>query len=171
MRRFASMRLHVASLLVENVQYFASSMIPPTIHRIGARKFGVWFRDLPTLLGSLQLSTHTVRIHIPVFPPRRLFLVIRSPPLRLPVARFPDRPPLPAVRPAGHLLSFVSSLKAPGTVFLITIVPMARFLLRSISCLMRKMRRKSNNRHSKRRMVSGLFLRPSDGSVGVRARA
>ena len=63
--------------------YFASSTIPPTIHRIGTREFGVWIRDSPTLLGSSQLSTHT---YTDSCTPRRLFLPTRSPPLRLPAA-------------------------------------------------------------------------------------
>ena len=115
-----------------------------------------------------------IHIHtpIPVFPPRRLFLATRSPPLRLPVVRLPARPPPLLAHPAGHLLFFVSSLRTLWTPFSITTVPMARSLLHSTSCLMRRTRTRSNNvRSNKRRMAPDPFLRPSDGSVDVRARA
>jgi hypothetical protein len=58
MRRFAGMTLPVANFLVENVFCILDDPTDDS-QRIGAREFGVWIRDLPTLLGSSQLSTHT----------------------------------------------------------------------------------------------------------------
>ena len=126
----------------------------------------------PRLWGRCNHQHIHTRIHIPVFPPRRLFPAIRSPPLRLPVVRLPDKRLSQLARPAGHLLFFVSSLKILPIPFSITTALRARFLLHSTSCLMRRTRTRSNNaRSSKRRMVPDPFLRPSDGSVDVRARA
>jgi hypothetical protein len=59
MRRFAGMTLHVAIFLVKNV--FLNDPTDDSQH-IGAHEFGIWIRDLPTLLGSSQLSTHTYNI-------------------------------------------------------------------------------------------------------------
>ena len=168
MWRFAGMTLPVANFLVESVFCILDDPTDDP-QRIGAPEFGVWIRDLLTLLRSSQLSTHTYT-HSPV-PSMLSISCHHSPLLRLPVARFPVRPPLLAALPAGHLLSFVLSLNALWIPFLITPVAMARFLLSSISCLVRRTRTKSNNSNSKRRMVSDPFLRPSDGSVGARARA
>jgi hypothetical protein len=58
MRRFATMTLPVANFLVENVFCILDDPTDDS-QRIGTRAFGVWIRDLPTLLGSSQLSTHT----------------------------------------------------------------------------------------------------------------
>ena len=57
MRRFAGMTSSVANFLVENVFCILDDPTDDS-QRIGAREFGVWIRDLPTLLGSSQLSTH-----------------------------------------------------------------------------------------------------------------
>ena len=58
MRRFAGMTLPVANFLVENVFCILDDPTDDS-QRIGAREFGVWIRDLPTLMGALQPSTHT----------------------------------------------------------------------------------------------------------------
>ena len=124
-------------------------MIPPTIHsELAPASWALWIRDVPTLLGSSQLSTHTYTHSRVPYPASISCHPFASAPAS------PVRPPLLVGRPAGHPLSFVSFLKALRTVFLITTVPMARFLLPSISCLMRRTRTKSNNRNSKRCPVS-----------------
>jgi hypothetical protein len=58
MRRFAGMTLPVADFLVKNVFCILDD---PTddLQRIGAREFGWWIRDLPTLMGASQPATHT----------------------------------------------------------------------------------------------------------------
>ncbi|KAF8262881.1 kinase-like domain-containing protein [Lactarius quietus] len=57
MRRFAGMTLPVANFLVENVFCILEDPTDDS-QRIGAREFGIWIRDLPTLLGASQPSTH-----------------------------------------------------------------------------------------------------------------
>ena len=57
MRRFAGMTFPVANFLAENVFCILDDPTDDS-QRIDARAFGVWIRDLPTLLGSSQLSTH-----------------------------------------------------------------------------------------------------------------
>src|SRR6201996_9280816 len=147
--------------------YFASSKILPMILNVlepASLVFG--FVICLRSWGHCNHQHIHTHIHIPVFPPRRLFPAIRSPLLRLPVVRPPDRPLSQLARPAGHLLFFVSSLKTLPIPFSITTAPMARFLLHSTSCLMKRTRTKSNNvRSNRRKMVPDPFLRPSDGSV------
>ena len=58
MRRFAGMTLPVANFLVENVFCILDDPTDDS-QRIGAREFGVWIRDLPTLIGASQPLTHT----------------------------------------------------------------------------------------------------------------
>ncbi|KAH9032468.1 kinase-like protein [Lactarius pseudohatsudake] len=58
MRRFAGMTLPVANFLVENVFCILDDPTDDS-QRIGAREFGVWIRDLPTLMGASQPATHT----------------------------------------------------------------------------------------------------------------
>ncbi|KAN0138325.1 kinase-like protein [Lactarius tabidus] len=57
MRRFAGMTLPVANFLVENVFCILDDPTDDS-QRIGAREFGVWIRDLPTLIGASQPLTH-----------------------------------------------------------------------------------------------------------------
>jgi hypothetical protein len=56
-RRFAGMSLPVANFLVENVFCILDDPTDDS-QRIGARDFGVWIRDLPTLIGTSQPLTH-----------------------------------------------------------------------------------------------------------------
>jgi hypothetical protein len=58
MRRFTGMTLPVANFLVENV-FCILDYPTDDSQRIGAREFGVWVRDLPTLMAAPQPSTHT----------------------------------------------------------------------------------------------------------------
>ncbi|KAH8993472.1 kinase-like protein [Lactarius akahatsu] len=58
MRRFAGMTLPVANFLVENVFCILDDPTDDS-QRIGAREFGVWIRDLPTLMRASQPATHT----------------------------------------------------------------------------------------------------------------
>ncbi|KAI9452488.1 kinase-like protein [Lactarius psammicola] len=58
MRRFAGMTLPVANFLVENVFCILDDPTDDS-QRIGAREFGAWIRDLPTLMGTSQPATHT----------------------------------------------------------------------------------------------------------------
>ncbi|KAH9171195.1 kinase-like protein [Lactarius sanguifluus] len=58
MRRFAGMTLPVANFLVENVFCILDDPTDDS-QRIGAREFGVWIRDLPTLMGASQPATRT----------------------------------------------------------------------------------------------------------------
>ena len=57
-QRFTGMTLPVATFLVENVFCILDD---PTsgFRRIGAREFGIWVRDLPTLLTASQPGTRT----------------------------------------------------------------------------------------------------------------
>ena len=57
MRRFAGMTLPVANFLVENVFCILDDPTDDS-QRIGAREFGVWIRDLPTLIGASQPLTY-----------------------------------------------------------------------------------------------------------------
>jgi serine/threonine protein kinase len=57
MRRFAGMTLPVANFLVENVFCILDDPTDDS-QRIGAREFGVWIRDLPTLMGASQPAPH-----------------------------------------------------------------------------------------------------------------
>ena len=66
MQRFANMTLPVATFLVENV--FCVLDDPTSgFQRIGAREFGIWVRDLPTLLAASQpgTRTHPSKAHSP----------------------------------------------------------------------------------------------------------
>ena len=58
MRRFAGMTLPVANFLVENVFCILDDPTDDS-QRIGAREFGVWIRDLPTLIRASQPLTNT----------------------------------------------------------------------------------------------------------------
>lgn len=58
MRRFTGMTLPVANFLVENVFCILDDPTDDS-QRIGAREFGVWVRDLPTLMAAPQPVTHT----------------------------------------------------------------------------------------------------------------
>jgi hypothetical protein len=58
MRRFSGMTLPVANFLVENVFCILDDPTDDS-QRIGAREFGVWIRDLPTLMAAPQPATHT----------------------------------------------------------------------------------------------------------------
>ncbi|KAI0301079.1 kinase-like domain-containing protein [Multifurca ochricompacta] len=58
MRRFAGMTPAVANFLVENVFCILKDPTDDS-QRIGARDFGVWVRDLPTLMGASLPATHT----------------------------------------------------------------------------------------------------------------
>ncbi|KAI0256452.1 hypothetical protein BJV78DRAFT_467960 [Lactifluus subvellereus] len=58
MRRFAGMTLPVANLLIESVFCILDNPTDDP-QRISAHEFGVWVRDLPTLMGASQLATHT----------------------------------------------------------------------------------------------------------------
>jgi hypothetical protein len=58
MRRFSGMTLPVANFLVENVFCILDDPTDDS-QRIGAREFGVWVRDLPTLMAAPQPATHT----------------------------------------------------------------------------------------------------------------
>ena len=58
MRRFTGMTLPVANFLVENVFCILEDPTDDS-QRIGAREFGVWVRDLPTLMAAPQPATHT----------------------------------------------------------------------------------------------------------------
>ena len=120
-------------------------------------------------------------MHIPVFPPRRLYTASHSLPLQLPIIHllvWPPPPPPPVARPPDQLLVFVPSPKMPlWTPFSITAILVARSPLHLTTCLMRNSMTKSytNVRSSKRRMailrLSGPFLQPSDASVGSRVKA
>src|SRR6267142_5993004 len=57
MRRFAGMTFPVANFLVENVFCILDEPTDDS-QRIGAHEFGVWVRDLPTLMGASQPVTH-----------------------------------------------------------------------------------------------------------------
>src|SRR5579863_3259788 len=57
MRRFAGMTLPVANFLVENVFCILDDPTDDS-QRIGAHEFGVWVRDLPSLMGASQPVTH-----------------------------------------------------------------------------------------------------------------
>lgn len=58
MRRFAGMTLPLANFLVENVFCILDEPTDDS-QRIGAREFGLWIRDLPTLMGASQPATLT----------------------------------------------------------------------------------------------------------------
>lgn len=58
MRRFTGMTLPVANFLVENVFCILDDPTDDS-QRIGAHEFGVWVRDLPTLMAAPQPATHT----------------------------------------------------------------------------------------------------------------
>ena len=57
-QRFTGMTLPVATFLVENVFCILDDLFSPS-HRIDAREFGIWVRDLPTLLTASQPGTRT----------------------------------------------------------------------------------------------------------------
>jgi hypothetical protein len=58
MRQFTGMTLPVANFLIENVFCILDDPTDDS-QRIGAREFGLWIRDLPTLMRASQLTTHT----------------------------------------------------------------------------------------------------------------
>ncbi|KAH9961490.1 hypothetical protein BC827DRAFT_1267507 [Russula dissimulans] len=58
LRRFAGMTPPVANFLVENVFCVLDDPTDDS-QRIGAREFGIWVRDLPSLMGASQSATHT----------------------------------------------------------------------------------------------------------------
>src|SRR5216683_1600866 len=58
MRRFTGMTFPVANFLVENVFCVLDDPTDDS-QRIGAREFGVWVRELPSLMGASQPVTHT----------------------------------------------------------------------------------------------------------------
>ena len=58
MRRFTGMTLPVANFLVDNVFCILDDPTDDS-QRIGAREFGVWVRDLPTLMTAPQPASHT----------------------------------------------------------------------------------------------------------------
>ena len=58
MRRFTGMTLPVANFLVENVFCILDDPTDDS-QRIGAREFGLWVRDLPTLMAAPQPVTRT----------------------------------------------------------------------------------------------------------------
>ena len=58
MRRFTGMTFPVANFLVENVFCILDDPTDDS-QRIGAREFGVWVRDLPSLMAAPQPVTHT----------------------------------------------------------------------------------------------------------------
>jgi len=58
MRRFTGMTLPVANFLVENVFCILGDPTDDS-QRISAREFGIWVRDLPTLMVASQSVTHT----------------------------------------------------------------------------------------------------------------
>ncbi|KAI9511209.1 kinase-like protein [Russula earlei] len=58
MRRFTGMTLPVANFLVENVFCILDEPTDDS-QRIGAREFGIWIRDLPTLMAASQPVART----------------------------------------------------------------------------------------------------------------
>ena len=133
--------------------------------RIGAH--GVWIRELPSLMG--RNNHQRIRILIPCYP-RSLFLAIHAPPLWLPPAHLPVRPPPLVIYSAGHLLLSVLSFKSLWTPFSVTTVTMTSSLLRSTSYSMREMRTngiRCDMRSSKLGMLSGPFPRLGDGTVDI----
>jgi serine/threonine protein kinase len=129
MRRFAGMTLPVANFLVENVFCILDDPTDDS-QRIGTRVFGVWIRDLPTLLGSSQLSTHTyTHSRVPSTASISCHLLASAPASRRPVSR---QASLAGSSPCWPQV--VLRVIYQSTVGRVLDHDRPRFLLRSISC-------------------------------------